>query len=110
MIAWEKLCVFNSRPLLGVLALMLCGLCVPHEARAQYGGYGRGFIDAGTTILVRTSQPINSRYSNGRVYSGVVARNVISKRGSVAIPRGSAVELVVRYISRNEVTLDLDSV
>ncbi len=47
---------------------------------------------------------------DGRIYNGFVERAVLDHNGNLAIPRGSNVELVVRRISKNEVTLDLDSV
>jgi len=88
-------------------------LCFASVAGAQ-GTYryqrGGGTIDAGTTITVRTNETINTRNSDGEVYTGFVERDVMNRNGYVAIPRGSDVELVVRRMSNNEVLLDLDSV
>src|SRR5215470_2047302 len=67
-------------------------------------------IPAGTTIDVRTTQGIDTRDSNGRVFHGVVEHDVFGRNGNLVIPRGSDAELVVRRISDNEVALDLDSV
>jgi hypothetical protein len=64
----------------------------------------------GTNITVRTNESIRANNDDGRIYSGFVARDVLDRNGNTAIPRGSNVELVVRRISRNAVTLDLDSV
>src|SRR6185295_3837541 len=69
-----------------------------------------GTIDAGTTITVRTNEQINANNNDGRVFSGVVEQDVVNRAGSVAIPKGSNVELVVKNISKDQVALDLDSV
>src|SRR6266496_5549609 len=71
-------------------------------------------VTAGTNISVRTNEPIDSRHANNsgdlRVYSAVVAQDVIDRDGQVAIPRGANAELVVRNVDRDEMTVDLDSV
>jgi hypothetical protein len=67
-------------------------------------------IDAGTTITVRTNERISAGSSDGRVFSGEVEQDVANRGGSVAIPRGSNVELLVRNTSSNQVGLDLESV
>jgi hypothetical protein len=67
-------------------------------------------IDAGTTITVRTNEQITAGSSDGRVFSGVVDQDVINRGGSVAIPKGAGVELLVKNLSNNQVALDLDSV
>jgi hypothetical protein len=67
-------------------------------------------IDAGTTIQVRTIEEINANDSDGEVYPGVVDKDVLTRNGRIAIPKGSDVELIVRRISDNEVALDLDSI
>src|SRR5215831_18589549 len=86
-------------------------LCLVNPASAQvYRGRGNGIIDAGTKITVRTNESIRVNNDDGRVYSGIVAQDVPDRNGNIAIPHGSNVELVVRRISRNEVTLDVDSV
>jgi hypothetical protein len=67
-------------------------------------------IPAGTTITVRTDDSIDTRYDDGRIYTGVVARDVPGRNGRVVIPKGSGVEMTVRQISDNEVALDLSSI
>jgi hypothetical protein len=68
-------------------------------------------IAAGTTIPVRTNDAIDARdTSNGRVYSGVVDRDVFDEKDNIAIPRGSDVELMVRDIGQHTLALDLDAV
>jgi hypothetical protein len=47
---------------------------------------------------------------NGRVYSGVVAQDVLAANNKNAIPRGSDVELMVRDIGHNTLTLSLNAV
>jgi len=74
-------------------------------ANAQYGT-----IDAGTSITVRNNEEINAKDSDGRVFSGVVEKDVMNRQGMIAIPRGSEVEMVVKPTSNNEVALDLSSV
>jgi hypothetical protein len=77
---------------------------------AAVGAQSARTIDAGTTITVRTNEAINANSSDGRIFSGVVDQDVVNRGGSVAIPRGSNVELLVRTMSKNQVELDLDSV
>jgi len=67
-------------------------------------------IEAGTAINVRTSERINAKDSDGRVFLGVVDQDVLNRNGRVAIPRGSDVELLVRPTSNNEVAVDLDTI
>jgi len=66
-------------------------------------------VNAGTEIAVRTNEEINTSSSDGAVFSGVVENDVRSRAGTIAIPRGSEVELVVKQIN-NGLVLDLDSV
>lgn len=87
------------------LALFLTlGLSI--SAGAQ--GYGR--IDAGTTVTVRTNETIDARDSDGRVFTGSVAEDVMDRAGNIVVPRGSDVEMVVKETTNNEVALDLQSV
>lgn len=64
----------------------------------------------GTVIPVRTMESIDVDKGDHRVYNGVVDQDVRGENGRLAIPRGSAVELVVRYAPDNDLILDLDSV
>jgi len=100
-------------PLGLMVGVILWTLFIPTSASSQLryrDSSSLGTIDAGTTITVRTNEAINVSNSDGRVFSGVVDKDVISRSGSVAIPRGSDVELLVRNVSNNEVALDLDAV
>src|SRR5437016_3070233 len=81
-------------------------------ASAQYGR-GRELstrLDPGMTISIRTNEPINSRQTDYRVYTGVVDQDVQGDNGRLAIPRGSTVELMVRRMNDNDLMLDLESV
>jgi hypothetical protein len=68
------------------------------------------FIGAGASIFVRTNETLNARRSDGRVFLGVIDRDVIDERGAVAIPRGSRAELIVTNVSRQDVSVDLESI
>lgn len=70
----------------------------------------RAHIDTGTQIVVRTTENIDQRAADGRIYAGEVNEDVLDQSGRVAIPRGSAVELEVRGTSDNDLILDLDSI
>src|SRR5262245_28972691 len=94
----------------GFLSLAVVStLCFSGAASAQ----GRSAtIDAGTTISVRTNEAIDAKDSDGRVFSGEVAEDVMDRSGRVAVPKGSKVEMIVRKAAdnENELVLDLDSV
>jgi hypothetical protein len=67
-------------------------------------------IEAGTRVTVRTSRAIDERNLSGRVFTGVVDQDVSDSRGRLAIPRGAAVELIVRRGANRELFLDLESI
>lgn len=75
-------------------------------------------IPRGTTISVRTSEPISSETAApGQTYPGVLTRAVKDTAGGVAIPRGAKVALVVRAAAgqgkvegRSELALSVASV
>jgi hypothetical protein len=68
-------------------------------------------IPAGTSIPIRTNDPIRMKdSSDGRVFTGIVDRDVLDDSGRLAIRRGAAAELIVRNVSNKNLTLDLDSV
>jgi len=74
------------------------------------GAQRAAVIDPGTTVYVRTTEQINTKDADGRVFLGVVDQDVLTRNGRIAIPQGSDVELVVRKLSDKEVALDLDSI
>ena len=60
-------------------------------------------IPVGRDITVRTNETIDLKgNSDGRIYTGVVDRDVTDSSGHVAIPRGSTAELIVRNVGSNE--------
>jgi len=81
-------------------------LCLSIVAGAQ----GSGRIDAGTTITVRTNEAIDVKQSDGRIFTGTVAEDVTDRTGSITVPRGSDVEMVVKDTGNNDIALDLQSV
>jgi hypothetical protein len=81
-------------------------LCLSIGAGAQ----GLGRIDAGTTITVRTNESIDARESDGRVFTGTVAEDVVNRSGNIVVPKGSDVEMVVKQVSDSDVALDLQSI
>jgi len=88
------------KQVLGVLAFAALAL-----------GQGRT-IGTGTTITVRTNEMIETKKSDGRLYSGVVDQDVMDANNNIAIPKGSSVELVVKRAAEDndDLVLDLDSV
>jgi hypothetical protein len=100
--------------------VLLCGFwCLGQVAHAQQlmtGADGRadiralGKILAGTKITIRTGENIDTRSTDGRLYQGVIDRDVFGDDGSLIIPKGSQTDLVVRRVSDNQLNLDLYSV
>src|ERR1700730_5753836 len=52
-------------------------------------------IESGTMISVRTTESIDVDRKDNRIYRGIVDQDVRGENGRLAIPRGSAVELLV---------------
>jgi hypothetical protein len=68
-------------------------------------------VPSGSEIVVRTNEAIDARHpSDGRIYTGVVDRDVTDRQGRVVIPRGSNAELIAREIDDKEIVVDLESV
>ena len=89
-----------------VALLLAVGLAGPAAAQPRDVTH----IDPGTLITVRTSETIDERALDGRIYSGVVEQDVTDGAGRLVIPRSSPVELVVRGASNGDLILDLESV
>jgi hypothetical protein len=110
----------HARRFRGMAGLFITSaLCLSSFAFAQdrnQGGYrdrGRDRITTlvpGTVIPVRTNEAIDVNKGDYRVYTGIVDQDVRGDDGHLAIPRGSTVELVVRFARDNDMILDLDSV
>src|SRR4029077_14741149 len=96
----------------GAVVLALA-LGAPLIARAQDQGRGRwngvARIDPGTTITVRTNEPIDSSRTDYRVYTATVDRGVRGDNGDLAIPSGATAELIVRTARDNDLILDIES-
>lgn len=67
-------------------------------------------VEPGATVPVRVSQSIDVDKGDNRVYNGTVDQDVYGDNGSLVIPRGSQVEMMVRYAPDNDLNLDLESV
>jgi hypothetical protein len=74
-------------------------------------------ISIGTPVSVRTNERIDSKHASaGQVYSAEITEDVPDTSGGIAIPRGSAAQLLIRSSSGGgavhspELVLDLDSV
>lgn len=68
-------------------------------------------IPPGTSIPVRTNERIDVKNADdGRIYSGLVERDVLDTNGNLAIPRYSKAELIVRDTGRHSLALDLESI
>jgi hypothetical protein len=61
-------------------------------------------------ITVRPNEAIDVERKSNRVYYGTVDQDVRGQNGRLAIPRGSAAELIVRVARDNDLILDLESV
>ena len=94
-----------------VIALSLSSL-VASAQRVQDRDRPQPFtrLEPGMTISVRMNAPIDAARTDYRVYSGIVDQDVRGDDGRVAIPRGSAAELIVRRARNDEMILDLESV
>ncbi len=98
---------FIHTSLILTLSLAMIGLTPFAGAAVPQTG---GTIDAGTTIQVRTNEQIKTDTADGRVYTGVVDKDVTGTNGRLVIPKGSNVELTARKTSKNELALDMDSI
>jgi hypothetical protein len=68
-------------------------------------------IVSGTVIPVRTDTAIEARDTgSGRVYPGVVDRDVYDSDNRIVIPRGSDAELMIRDTGNHTLALDLDAI
>src|ERR1035441_1242640 len=85
------------------------GIWVDRGCRAEFALYYRASganwdnqrqrfsqLDQGTVIPIRTDQYINSERSDGRIYTGTVAKDVVDDNRHLATPPGPTPELIVR--------------
>jgi hypothetical protein len=94
--------------LTAVAAIVSAGLAVTSPTFAQ-APQARTTIAADTTLKVRTTEAIDVKTADGLIFRGTIDEDVLDRDGLVAIPEGSAVELMARK-DGNEMTLDLESV
>ena len=102
----------SSRNRRVAVALALSGLIA---TAASVGAQNRrwealGRLETGTTVEVRTTQPISSSSYDGRIYEGIVDNDVLDNQGRLAIPNGATAELMVRRTGDDELVIDLESV
>jgi hypothetical protein len=102
----QKTARFSSATLVAILGVALIWSLPGAGVAYSQGG---GTIDAGSTIQVRTNEHITTNDAEGRVFTGYVEQEVLTRNGRVAIPKGSAVEMLVRRTD-DEYALDLDSI
>jgi hypothetical protein len=89
-----------------LLALPLALIAIQFRAKAE-----TDTVPVGTSISVRTNEPIDIRdTADGRIYMGVVSQDVLDRDGNVAIARGSNAELIVRNVGEHDLALDLESI
>ena len=98
----------TARTMVGGAAIV-AAMLVPQVGGAQsWTALSR--IDSGTSLQVRTTEPIDSQTMDGRVYTGTIENDVRDNQGRLAISAGATAELVVRRGPDNELVLDLDSI
>jgi hypothetical protein len=97
------------RLLLIALIVVPFGLTDIAQAQRRVRGNSSALLPAGTTVGVRTTEDIEADESDGRVFRGVVDQDIV-RNGSVLIPRGSDVELIVRNVSDDELAVDMDAI
>ncbi len=97
--------------------LALVGLALATGAPAQNSRDRDGrrafseSIPTGTQIPIRIDQSIDVRIpSDGRVFTGTVAEDVMGRSNDVLIPRGARAELIVQNLDGDEGTVDLESI
>jgi hypothetical protein len=66
-------------------------------------------IEPGTVLAIRTNETIRADRADGRIFTGVLADNVMGNNGRLAIPRGANVELMVRVAPDKDLVIDLES-
>jgi len=98
---------WTSAAAIAIVGGML-GLSQPVGAQVNYGGAAASTIPAGVNIPVRTSEAIDARAADGRIYTGVVEQDVFDANGRATIPRGSTAELMVKKTG-GDLSIDLES-
>jgi hypothetical protein len=105
--------LFSAFLLSGIMAVMTPGSFAQDRSndRGQYDSRDRvRRVEPGTTIPVRVKESIDVDKGDNRVYTGVVDADVRGENGRIVVPRGSDVELMVRYSPDNDLNVDLESI
>src|SRR5262245_14410958 len=87
----------------------LAALCGSQNASAQ-SSTAPSTIESGTSLQIRTTEPIDFQAVDGRVFTATVDEDVRDTQGRLAIPSGATAELIVRKTTDDDLVLDLDSV
>src|SRR5215469_14687150 len=104
-----------QRPLVFILAGLLCWFCAEGIASAQKmmtsSAWRTQTIDTnipkGTKIRVRTTEAIHPGNCGDQAIQGVVDRDVVGGYGQVLISKGAPVVLTAMSTANNQVTLVL---
>jgi len=98
--------------ILSLACLTIAAGAVAQNSRDRVGRSTYGdTIPAGVKIPIRLDQMIDVRVpSDGRVFTGTVAEDVMSPTSSLMIPRGARAELIVQNLEGDEGTVDLESI
>src|SRR5262249_42804714 len=88
-----------------VAGVLVWTLCLASPSMAQTGR-----LAAGAKIPISTTEYIGTKKTNRRLYQGGVDQDVMGGRRQFLLPPGWGGALVVRRTSKNQLTLDRDSV
>jgi hypothetical protein len=106
----------SNTPLRRNIAVALVGMAVVGTVGLSHASAQRRdwrplqTIEPGTRVSVPTTRTIDERNLSRRVFPGIVDEDVFDTRDRLAIPRGAAVELIVRERGNRELYLDLESI
>jgi hypothetical protein len=102
----------NRASLLAVVGLALAAGAPAQNSRdREVRRVSSENIPAGTEIPIRIDRGIDVRIpSDGRVFTGTVAEDVMGRSNDVLIPRGARAELIVQNLQGDEGTVDLESI
>ncbi len=102
----------NRASLLAVVGLALAAGAPAQNSRdREVRRFSSENIPAGTEIPIRIDRGIDVRIpSDGRVFTGTVAEDVMGRSNDVLIPRGARAELIVQNLQGDEGTVDLESI
>ena len=86
-------------------------LRLPANALASTSSGSYTIIPSGTELAIRTNELIDSKTATvGQKFSAATEQDILNSSGTLAIPKGSDVELVIRSTTGSDLALDIDSV